>query len=414
MKFDKKTVRTVALAAFAVLAGYWCLQNLSLIGRALRALVGLASPFLLGCAIAFILNVPMRAVERHLGEGGKHMDRLRRPLAFLLTLALVAGVLALAGLVIVPNLGEAMSSVTQQTQSFFTRLPATLTELEARLPELQAVLASLQINWTILSNKALELLQSLGRSLLDSGVGGVLNGVSIVGSVVSGVSTFFIGLVFAVYLLFQKEKLSRQARQCLYALLPEKAADRVLEIAALSNRTFSHFLSGQCLEAVILGTMFTVSMAIFRMPYALLVGALIALTALIPVVGAFIGCGVGTLLLLLGDDPVQALLFIVLFLVLQQIEGNLIYPHVVGSSVGLPSIWVLAAVIVGGKLMGIVGMLVFIPLCSVLYALFRQFVKGRLAKRKISPAKLRPEGSPPHKAAGEHPPADKDGKSSGT
>ncbi|BAL00153.1 hypothetical protein OBV_29540 [Oscillibacter valericigenes Sjm18-20] len=413
MNFDKKMVRTVALAAFAVLAGYWCLQNLSLLGRALQALVGMVSPFLLGCAIAFILNVPMRAVERHLGEGGKHMDRLRRPLAFVLTLALVSGVLALAGLVIVPNLGEAMSSVTQQTQSFFTRLPATLAEMEARLPELQAVLASLEINWTILSNKALELLQSFGKNLLDSGVGGVLNGVSIVGSVVSGVSTFFIGLVFAVYLLFQKEKLSRQARQCLYALFPEKAADRVLEIAALSNRTFSHFLSGQCLEAVILGTMFTVSMAIFRMPYALLVGALIALTALIPVVGAFIGCGVGTLLLLLGDDPVQALLFIVLFLVLQQIEGNLIYPHVVGSSVGLPSIWVLAAVIVGGKLMGIVGMLVFIPLCSVLYALFRQFVKDRLAKKKIPPAKLRPEGSPPHKAAGEHSSAAKEGKSAG-
>lgn len=412
MEFDKKTVRTVALAAFAVLAGYWCLQNLSLIGSALQALVGLAFPFLLGCAIAFIVNVPMRAVERHLSGGGKRMDRLRRPLAFMLTLALVAGVLALAGLVIVPNLGMALSSVTQQTQSFFTQLPATLAELEARLPELKAILAGLKIDWTTLSNKALELLQSLGGSLLDSSVGGVLSGVSIVGSVVNGVSTFFIGLVFAVYLLFQKEKLSRQARQCLYALLPEKAADRVLEIAALSNRTFSNFLSGQCLEAVILGTMFTVSMAILRMHYALLVGALIALTALIPIVGAFIGCGVGTLLILLVD-PIQALLFIVLFLVLQQIEGNLIYPHVVGSSVGLPSIWVLAAVIVGGKLMGIVGMLVCIPLCSVLYALFRQFVKDRLAKKKISPAKFWPEDPQPHRTAGKHPPAAGDGKSSG-
>jgi predicted PurR-regulated permease PerM len=412
MEFNKKTVRTIALAAFAVLAGYWCLQNLSLLGRALRALVGMVSPFLLGCAIAFILNVPMRAVERHLGQGGKHMDRLRRPLAFLLTLALVAGVLALAGLVIVPNLGAAMSSVAQQTQSFFTRLPAALAPLEARLPELKTALATLKIDWTTLSNKALELFESLSGSLLNSGTGGILSGVSILGSVVSGVSTFFIGLVFAVYLLFQKEKLSRQARQCLYALLSERTADRVLEIAALSNRTFSHFLSGQCLEAVILGTMFTVSMAIFGMPYALLVGALIALTALIPIVGAFIGCGVGTLLILL-KDPVQALLFIVLFLVLQQIEGNLIYPHVVGSSVGLPSIWVLAAVIVGGKLMGIVGMLVCIPLCSVLYALFRQFVKDRLVEKKISPAKLRPESPPPHRTAGGHPPAAGDGKRPG-
>lgn len=412
MEFDKKAVRTVALAAFAVLAGYWCLQNLALIGNALQALMGLVSPFLLGCAIAFILNVPMRAVERHLGDGGKHMDRFRRPLAFVLTLALVAGVLALASLVVVPNLGDAVSSVIQQAQGFFTRLPATLAELEARLPELQTVMAGLDIHWATLSSNALEQLQNLGRSLVGVGVGGVLSGVSIVGSVVSSVGTFFIGLVFAIYLLFQKEKLGRQARQCLYALLPERAADRVLEIAALSNRTFSHFLSGQCLEAVILGSMFAVSMAIFRMPYALLVGVTISLTALIPVIGALIGCGVGFLLILLVN-PVQALLFIVLFLVLQQIEGNLIYPHVVGSSVGLPSIWVLAAVILGGKLMGIIGMLVFIPLCSVLYALFKKYVKDRLAKKKISPAKLQPESPPPHGAAEKRPPAASGGKSAG-
>lgn len=402
MEFNKKTVRTVALAAFAVLAGYWCLQNLSPIGKTLQALLSLASPFLLGCAIAFILNVPMRAVERHLGSGGKRLAKLRRPVAFMLTLALVAGVLALAGLVVVPNLGEAASSVAEQAQSFFTQLPERLAELEARLPELQMALASLEVDWTSLSNKALEMLQSLGKTLVNSGMGGVLSGVSIVGSVVSGVSTFVIGLVFAIYLLLQKEKLGGQVRQCLYALLPERVADRVLEIAALSNRTFSSFLSGQCLEAVILGTMFAVSMAIFRMPYALLVGVLIALTALIPIVGAFIGCGVGALLILLVN-PIQALLFIVLFLVLQQVEGNLIYPHVVGSSVGLPSIWVLAAVTVGGKLMGIIGMLLFIPLCSVLYALFRQYVKDRLSGKKISPAKLRPSKPLPHKAAEKHP-----------
>lgn len=412
MNFDKKAVRTVALAAFAVLAGYWCLQNLSPIEKAFKALMGLVSPFLLGCAIAFILNVPMRAVERHLGDGGKHMDKFRRPLAFVLTLALVAGVLALASLVVVPNLGDAMTSVTQQAQSFFTRLPAALADLEARLPELQAVMATLQIDWATLSGKALEQLQNLGKGLVGVGVGGVLSGVSIVGSVVNGVSTFFIGLVFAIYLLFQKEKLGRQARQCLYALFPERTADRVLEIAALSNRTFSHFLSGQCLEAVILGSMFAVSMAIFRMHYALLVGVTISLTALIPVIGAFIGCGVGVLLILMVD-PVQALLFIVLFLVLQQIEGNLIYPRVVGSSVGLPSIWVLAAVILGGKLMGISGMLVFIPLCSVLYTLFKQYVKDCLAQKKISPAKLDPDSSPPREAAKKRPPVAGGGKSAG-
>ena len=179
----------------------------------------------------------------------------------------------------------------------------------------------------------------------------------------------------------------------LYALLPPDGADRALEILRLANRTFSSFLSGQCLEAVILGTLFVVAMTVCRMPYALLVGVLIALTALIPIVGAFIGCGVGALLIAI-TDPWKALAFVVLFLVLQQIEGNLIYPHVVGSSVGLPSIWVLAAVTLGGKLMGVAGMLFFIPLCSVLYALFRDFVKARLAKKQVPARKWREEPPP--------------------
>ncbi|WP_293010248.1 MULTISPECIES: AI-2E family transporter [unclassified Oscillibacter] len=411
MEFHKKTVWTVAAAAFAVLAGYWGLQNLTLLGGALRAMVSLIAPFLLGCAVAFILNVPMRAVERRMGTD-RRTAKLRRPVAFVITLGLVLGVLALASLVIVPSLGDAVSSVSQQAQTFFTRLPDMLSTLETRLPELETALQTLDIQWTTLSAKALELLRDLGEQLVNTGVGGVLGGMSFVGSVVSGVSTFFIGLVFAVYLLLQKEKLGHQIRQILYALLPERAADRILSVADLANRTFSNFLSGQCLEAVILGSLFIVTMPIFKMPYAVLVGVTVSLTALIPIVGAFIGCAVGALLILLVN-PVQALLFIVLFLVIQQIEGNLIYPHVVGSSVGLPSIWVLVAVILGGKLMGILGMLVFIPLCSVLYALFRQFVKDQLAERKISPSKLRPhppQGSPPSPPVKKHPPKHTKGK----
>ena len=203
-----------------------------------------------------------------------------------------------------------------------------------------------------------------------------------------GVSTFVIGLIFSFYVLLQKERLARQGRQVLYALFPESWADKALEVLRLSNRTFSSFLSGQCVEAVILGALFVAAMTIFRMPYALLVGVLIALTALIPVVGAFIGCVVGALLIAV-TNPWQAVGFIVLFLILQQIEGNLIYPHVVGNSVGLPSIWVLAAVTLGGKLMGIAGMLFFIPLCSVLYALFRGYVKARLKARHVPPRKWR-------------------------
>ena len=196
--------------------------------------------------------------------------------------------------------------------------------------------------------------------------------------VVSGVSTFVIGLIFSFYILLQKERLARQGRQVLYALLPESWADKTLEVLRLSGRTFSSFLSGQCVEAVILGALFVAAMTVFRMPYALLVGVLIALTALIPVVGAFIGCVVGALLIAV-TNPWQAVGFVVLFLVIQQIEGNLIYPHVVGSSVGLPSIWVLAAVTIGGGVLGIAGMLLAVPLAAACYQMLRDDVSRRSA-----------------------------------
>ena len=213
--------------------------------------------------------------------------------------------------------------------------------------------------------------------LLDSviaffrnGAGNVLNStVYAIGSIVNGVTTFVIAFVFACYILLQKEKLGVQVKKVMHAFLKEKWEKRCLKVCTLTSKTFSNFLTGQCLEALILGSMFFVAMSLFKMPYALLVGVLVAFTALIPIFGAFIGCVVGAFLILMVD-PLQALFFVIMFLVLQQIEGNLIYPKVVGNSVGLPSIWVLAAVTIGGSLMGVVGMLIFIPLVSVVYTLF--------------------------------------------
>ncbi len=228
--------------------------------------------------------------------------------------------------------------------------------------------------------------ESLLASVVDfvgSGFGNVLSStISATKSIVSAVSTVFVAVVFAVYVLLQKEKLGLQCRKALYALLPKRGADKTVEVCRLSHRVFSSFITGQCMEAVILGCMFFLCMTVLRMPYALLVGCLIAITALIPIVSAFISCGVGAFLLLMVS-PMQALVFVVMFLILQQVEGNLIYPHVVGSSVGLPSIWVLAAVSVGGSLLGVAGMLLFIPLTSVLYALFREFVYQRLREKRI-------------------------------
>ena len=385
MEWNKQTVKGLLLVVCGGVAFYSVLQNLSVVWGAVRALLGILAPFLLGGALAFVLNVPMRAIERHLFPSSRKGAKLRRPLALILTLLAVLGVLALASLVIGPGIADAVMSIVREIPAAVDRLQKQLNglaeSLAEYLPMIQEWLAGVSIDWESLSSKVLGYAQALGTGLLSSGGG-------FIGGVVSGVSTFVIGLIFSFYILLQKEKLSRHGRQVIYGLLPLRQADRTLEILRLANRTFSSFLSGQCLEACILGTLFVIAMSIFRMPYALLVGVLIALTALIPIVGAFIGCAVGALLIAI-DNPWTALWFIVLFLVLQQIEGNLIYPHVVGSSVGLPSIWVLTAVTLGGSLMGIGGMLFFIPLCSVLYALFRSYVKDRLSQRKVPVSKWR-------------------------
>lgn len=381
MELDKKTIKHLIWIVFAGVAFNWALQHLSDLSNAVGWMVSLVTPFLLGGAIAFIINVPMRKIEKHLFPHASQpwVKKLRRPLALVLSIVLVLAILTFAIFVIAPGVGTAAGQIVAQIPSSINKLSAQITQLWDRF-DLYNYFTSLDISWSAMAEKAAKLLQDWGSSLLGGGV-------SLVSGVVSGVTTFFIGLVFAIYLLMQKEKLSCQFRKLLYALLPERAVDRVVSVARLAHRTFSSFLSGQCIEAVILGSLFVLAMTLLHLPYAPLIGVLIALTALIPMVGAFIGCVVGALLILMVS-PLQALEFVVLFLILQQVEGNLIYPHVVGSSVGLPSLWVLVAVTLGGSLMGIVGMLLFIPLCSVCYALLREFVQYRLTQRKVSPDKL--------------------------
>ena len=378
MNLSKET-KNLLIVVCAGAGFYAAVQHLNVVWGALMAALGVFAPFLLGGSIAFVLNVPMRAIERHVFPKERQMDRLRRPLALIFTLVAVLGVLTVAMWVIIPGVKDAILSAANQVPEAVDALLLKLQAFAVYLPELGEYLAGLELDWQSIAQRVMDVVKNWGGGLLSSGGG-------LIGGAVSALSTFVIGLIFAIYILLQKERLARQAKQVLYALSPMERADRTMEVARLTERTFSSFLSGQCLEAVILGCIFVIAMTLFKMPYALLVGVLIGLTALIPIVGAFIGCVVGALLIAL-TDPIQALVFVGLFLVLQQIEGNLIYPHVVGSSVGLPSIWVLAAVSVGGSLMGIAGMLLFIPLCSVVYALFRAYVKGRLAEKKVPRSK---------------------------
>lgn len=379
---NKKHVKTFILVVFAAILFYLGVQNIGIVVDAAGWFFGVISPFVLGAVIAFIVNVPMSRIEYHLFEKRGSKVKGQRGISFVVTLALVIAVLVVVVYIVVPQLSDTIKMIAVQLPGAFEASKDWILSKMSYWEDLYALLEQITIDWDEIIKKVSKVLQEAAGAMVDSGVGAITN---IVGAIVN----FLIGFVFAIYILLAKEKLGGQGRQILYALLDEKRADKVVEICSISYRVFSKFLSGQCLEACILGGMFVVTMTIFRLPYAMLIGVLIAFCALIPIVGAFIGCGVGIFLILMVS-PMKALIFLILFLVLQQLEGNLIYPKVVGNSVGLPSIWVLAAVTIGGNLMGVVGMLVFIPLCSVAYILFRTYVKGKLEEKQIPAEKYLP------------------------
>ena len=385
MDLNKNNMKKLlAIVAFAILLLVG-LQNLPSVMAFFGFLLKLIFPFLLGLGIAFVLNVPLRFVERVLFRGKEaagFRKKLRRPLCLAITILLVGGVVFIVMFLILPEVGRTLQTMAERIPPFLTGVQAWITDLIARHPEWADWLTTLDIDWNKLSTGAVE--------LLKNGTGVLLNStLSVATSVFSALFNFFLGFVFAVYVLMQKEKLGRQSRKVLYAYLPEAKADRVISVCSLANKTFSSFLSGQCLEACILGALFFIALTIFRFPYALLISVLTAFTALIPVFGAIIGCVIGAFFILIVN-PMQALWFVILFQVIQQIEGNLIYPHVVGNSVNLPSIWVLVAVTIGGSVMGVAGMLLFIPLCSVLYALFRETV-GKQKTEDAGPAVVIPK-----------------------
>lgn len=382
MQIDKKTMRSIFFGGAACIFLYWLLHDTERLTQFVGGIGGIISPFVVGAAMAFILNVPMRAIERWCG--GVKNQGLRRGLA--LGLTLLAVVLTLYGVfnLLLPQLAETVEMLLDSLPDFFRRVLEDVQEYLNKHPELMEWITEYtdleSVNWSELIQKVV--------SVITNGVGTVVDtAITTVVDLGNGIFDAVMSLVFAVYALARKETLARQFRRVLYAFVPEKVSDEVVRIMRMTNRTFSKFISGQCLEALILGLMFTVTMPIFKMPYVALISVIIAVTALVPIVGAFIGCVIGALLILVVD-PATAVWFVVLFLVLQQIEGNLIYPKVVGTSIGLPGMWVLVAVVVGGDLMGVGGMLLMIPLTSVCYALLREVTQKRLAKRNIPPEKL--------------------------
>ena len=375
-KMSIKKIRELIVFTALLVVALW---KFDVVLGVLKTIWDIIFPFVLGGAIAFLTNVPMSFLEKKIFENvrkkNKIVRKLKRPISLILTIVLVVGVIALVMFGVIPQLTRTMGTLVTSINDFIPQMQSWIGEFFHNNQEIMNLVDQIEFD----PDQAIK----WGINLLGNGAGNMMNTtMSAVGSIVSGVATFFIAFSFACYILFQKEKLHIQIRKVFFAFLPRQKADTFLKVCSLTYRTFANFLAGQCLEAVILGSMFVVTLSILRMPYALLIGILIAFTALIPIFGAFIGCAVGSFLIFMVN-PQQAILFVIVFLVLQQIEGNLIYPHVVGESVGLPSIWVLAAVTIGGNLMGIVGMLVFIPLLSVLYTIFREFVYLRLKKQNI-------------------------------
>lgn len=385
MELNQENIRKIKEIILFTAVIIVCLWKYETVLDILFFLLNILTPFILGGAIAFVLNVPMNFVQRHLFKeerirNRKVSQKLARPVSMVLVLIAVFGIVAIVIFILIPQLGETFANLGRSIQAFIPQLQEWAARLFNDNKEIMDTVNNLEFDW----NKIMD----TGINFFKSGAGSVVDStITAAKSIVSGLTTFFIAFVFAIYILLQKEKLGVQAKKVLFAFVRRGRAEATVEVLSLTYNTFSSFLTGQCVEAVILGSMFAVSMTILKLPYALLVGMLIAFTALIPIFGAFIGCGVGAFLIFMVD-PMKALIFVVLFLVLQQIEGNLIYPHVVGNSVGLPSIWVLAAVSIGGSLMGVVGMLIFIPIVSVVYALFREIVYLKLKKNQIDPKEL--------------------------
>ena len=390
MKIDKSVLKKLFVLAAGCILFAWLVLDTARATTMFRTVWGLFSPFVVGAGIAFVFNVPMRAIERQLADIRK--AGFRRVLSIVLTILCLVLIIMFVFELLIPQIRLTVESLSQTIPVFVEGLAAKLVVMLQDHPEMRAWIQETlnleSLDWSSILTEALGFISNQMSTVMGGAV-------SVIGSVTGAIINTVVSIAFAIYCLARKEILARQGRRLLYSLVSEKHADEVIRVLRLTNSTFSNFISGQCLEACILGCLFAVVMAIFKMPYISLVSVVIAVTALIPVVGAFVGCSLGAFFILV-NNPIQALTFVIMFLIIQQLENNLIYPRVVGTSIGLPGMWVLVAVTVGGDLMGVGGMLLMIPLTSVIYALLREFTEKRLAERGIPAEKL--QNQPPELA----------------
>jgi len=382
LELNKKNIKRVLLLIACAILLYWGLNNLSVLGGLLSSILSLFSPLLIGVGIAYVMNLLLMAIERLWDKALKKAPelwrvKLKRPICLTLAFLLFLGIIFAIIFILIPRLEEAGTTLVANVPTYITQIQGWWDNLTAFAADHGITLPELSMNVEDATKFITKLLTSNGDNVVNTTI-------NITTSILGALVNVLLALVFSVYMLAQKEKLLAQSKRLLLAALPQKAGERTMHILKLTNGAFSSFVTGQVTEAFILGTLCCLGMLILRLPYALPVSVIISFTSLIPIFGAWIGAATGAFLIVFVS-PVKALTFLIFLLILQQVEGNLIYPKVVGKSVGLPGLWVLAAVTVGGGAFGVLGMLLGVPVCSVIYALVQDYLRAQPAQQPPAP-----------------------------
>ena len=381
MELNKENMRKILFVICFSMLLFWGLNHLDTVFNSFQTLLEILFPFLLGLCLAFIINVLMRPIEKLWDACSKNpsegiCSRIKRPICLLLSTLIIAGAIFILFFMVVPELQHTLAMIIEMFPDYVMQLTTWWTDLSVFLSQYSIVLPQPEFNFN-------EIGKMIGSFLTESGYTFFNKTVGLTATIFSAVFNGVLAMVFAAYILLEKEKLGGQAKRFLHAYLPAEKVQGILDVAALTNKTFSNFVTGQLTEAIIIGVLCFIGMSVLKMPYAPMISVLVGFTALIPVFGAFFGTIVGAFLILMVE-PIKALWFVLFIIVLQQFEGDLIYPRVVGKSVSLPGIWVLAAVTIGGNAFGMLGMLVGVPVCSVLYSLTKLDVYRRLEEKKAA------------------------------
>lgn len=369
---EKEELKKWIILIIVAVGSFWALNNIGIFIGAIGKVINVLSPFIIGIALAYILNIPMTKIEKYLNEKLKEKNKKipTRIISIILSILIFVLVVAFVLLMLIPELIENIELLILNIPTLISNVEDWIVGLLDNYPDMQY-----EIEKAFAENANVS-------SLIVNMLNYLLNGsINIISNLVSGIVTVFTAFIFAVYMLSQKEQLQESIKKLIKVYVKKEYANKIMDIAELSNKIFSKFISGQCVEAVILGCIFFVILSIFRFPYALLISVLTAITALIPIFGAMIAMVIGAILIAI-TNPFQAFIFILVFLVIQQIEGNFIYPKVVGKSVGLSPLLTLLAITVGGGLFGVVGMLIGLPIASIVYSLFTNETNKREVKKK--------------------------------